>query len=329
MPRAVTALAAALLALVGAAALALAQGGTTPPKGREADARGPIPRRPAGPLPARRDVVRPARPDGPGRGRRDFPPIPPSRLGAHDRPERLERAGPLRQQPAGHRRVVPQGLHAPLAGRRARLEAPLRVGQLPREGVAERRADRRARGRLRAVRAAHHRRSLRDGVNRLVIRVDNRRTNADIPRGYERPNGRPGGGWWNYGGILREVYLRSFESVDVESVRVRTELSDSGKRAWLRFGVRLDNPGTGGSRVRLRTTVGDRERMSRPISVAGAEEPVRLVQPARAQARDCGSRERPSSTRSASRRSTAGARSPATASTSASARSTSPTTACF
>jgi Glycosyl hydrolases family 2, sugar binding domain len=43
---------------------------------------------------------------------------------------------------------------------------------------------------------------LRRGVNRLTVRVDDRRTATDLPPG-------PGGGWWNYGGILREVLLRS------------------------------------------------------------------------------------------------------------------------
>ncbi len=56
---------------------------------------------------------------------------------------------------------------------------------------------------------------LRAGVNRLVVRVDNRRTAADLPPG-------PGGGWWNYGGILREVYLRAVQTADLEQVQIRT-----------------------------------------------------------------------------------------------------------
>ena len=55
---------------------------------------------------------------------------------------------------------------------------------------------------------------LRQGVNRLVVRVDVRRTPADLPPG-------PSGGWWNYGGILREVYLRAVQGVDLEQVQVR------------------------------------------------------------------------------------------------------------
>ncbi len=56
---------------------------------------------------------------------------------------------------------------------------------------------------------------LRSGVNRLVVRVDNRRTAADLPPG-------PGGQWWNYGGILREVYLRAVQSADIRRSRSST-----------------------------------------------------------------------------------------------------------
>ncbi len=55
---------------------------------------------------------------------------------------------------------------------------------------------------------------LRAGVNRLIVRVDDRRSPWDIPSG-------PGGGWWNYGGIVREVYLRPVERADLQQVMVR------------------------------------------------------------------------------------------------------------
>ena len=47
------------------------------------------------------------------------------------------------------------------------------------------------------------------------MRVDNRRTAADLPPG-------PGGGWWNYGGLLREVYLRSVQRADLSRVQIHT-----------------------------------------------------------------------------------------------------------
>jgi beta-glucuronidase len=51
------------------------------------------------------------------------------------------------------------------------------------------------------------------GVNRLIIRVDNRRTGGDLPPG--------NGGWWNYGGINQEVYLRSVQIADMSPVVIR------------------------------------------------------------------------------------------------------------
>jgi beta-glucuronidase len=55
---------------------------------------------------------------------------------------------------------------------------------------------------------------VRAGVNRLIVRVDDRRSPASLPPG-------PGGQWWNYGGLQREVYLRSVQRADISAVQVR------------------------------------------------------------------------------------------------------------
>ncbi len=55
---------------------------------------------------------------------------------------------------------------------------------------------------------------LRSGVNQLIVRVDDRREPWDLPSG-------PSGGWWNYGGILREVYLRAVDGADISQVQIR------------------------------------------------------------------------------------------------------------
>jgi beta-glucuronidase len=55
---------------------------------------------------------------------------------------------------------------------------------------------------------------LQPGVNRLIVRVDDRRTAAALPQG-------PSGGWWNFGGINQEVYLRSVQRADLSLVQVR------------------------------------------------------------------------------------------------------------
>ena len=54
---------------------------------------------------------------------------------------------------------------------------------------------------------------LQAGVNHMVVRVDNRRTASDLP-----PSP---GGWWNFGGLLREVYLRAVQAVDIQRAQVR------------------------------------------------------------------------------------------------------------
>ena len=54
----------------------------------------------------------------------------------------------------------------------------------------------------------------RKGVNRLVVRVDSRRQKFDIPPLSQHRTGAFEGGWWNYNGILREVYLRRVDTFD-------------------------------------------------------------------------------------------------------------------
>jgi beta-glucuronidase len=55
---------------------------------------------------------------------------------------------------------------------------------------------------------------VRAGVNRLIVRVDDRRSGTSLPPG-------PSGGWWNYGGINQEVYLRSVQVADMSPVVIR------------------------------------------------------------------------------------------------------------
>jgi beta-glucuronidase len=62
---------------------------------------------------------------------------------------------------------------------------------------------------------------VRPGVNQLIVRVDNRRNASQPPPG-------PGAGWWNFGGILREVYLRTVQRADISQVQVRPVLPCPG-----------------------------------------------------------------------------------------------------
>lgn len=63
-------------------------------------------------------------------------------------------------------------------------------------------------------------RSLKRRGNELVVRVDGRETRTDLP-----PASRPRG-WWNYGGILREVYLRRVRALDGADLQVTPRRGD-------------------------------------------------------------------------------------------------------
>ena len=96
----------------------------------------------------------------------------------------------------------------------------------------------------------------RSAVNRLVLRVSDAHTETDLP-----PLSRPGpkgivGGWWNYGGLLREVYLRRVERVDFASVQVLPQLACASCSARISYSVVMHNYAAGAERVALRTRYG-------------------------------------------------------------------------
>jgi beta-glucuronidase len=93
----------------------------------------------------------------------------------------------------------------------------------------------------------------RKGVNRLVVRVDNRRTPDDLPPAGFSSKNEPTGGWWNYGGLLREVYLRRISHVDFSTVQVLPDLPCR----------------TCAASVLVRTVVRNYDSLAQPVAVAG------------------------------------------------------------
>jgi beta-glucuronidase len=98
----------------------------------------------------------------------------------------------------------------------------------------------------------------RNATNRLVIRVDNRRLRTDFPPSGLTGSGDPAGGWWNYGGILREVYLQRVDGVDITSVVVRPELPCATCTASVLTRVVVRNYGDSTTSVRIRGSFGGR-----------------------------------------------------------------------
>ena len=101
---------------------------------------------------------------------------------------------------------------------------------------------------------------LKKGVNRLVLRVDNRRFEESLPPAqFADEEESPAGGWWNYGGMLGEVYLRKVNRVDLEEVEVRPTLPCRICTAVVDYRVRARNYAPRAQRVRLTATYGDRK----------------------------------------------------------------------
>ena len=90
----------------------------------------------------------------------------------------------------------------------------------------------------------------RTGVNRLVVRVDNRRPASD-PIGAPGEIPIPPGGWWNYGGLLREVYLRRVDRVDIATVQVQSALPNPRGAATVTATATVRNLSRGNQLVHL------------------------------------------------------------------------------
>jgi beta-glucuronidase len=98
----------------------------------------------------------------------------------------------------------------------------------------------------------------RGGTNRLVIRVDSRRFPTDFPPSGLSTTGTPTGGWWNYGGLLREVYLRRVDGIDFNTVRVQPSLPCATCAATVRWRVTMRNHGERSRRIRVSARFGAR-----------------------------------------------------------------------
>jgi beta-glucuronidase len=97
----------------------------------------------------------------------------------------------------------------------------------------------------------------RRGTNRLVVRVNSIRNETDLPP--RRLNdGVPSGGWWNYGGLLREVYLQRIDTVELETTRILPRLGCRNCEADVRMESRVRNRSSSRRRVTLTGRFGGR-----------------------------------------------------------------------
>jgi beta-glucuronidase len=103
---------------------------------------------------------------------------------------------------------------------------------------------------------------LRKGRNTLVVKVSSLRSRTDLTHWRAAAyNGYGTGGWWNFGGMLREVYVRRVDTIDIEDVHVLPRVRRVGGPARVEVRVRLRNMTNKDRDVALRFSV-DGERYS-------------------------------------------------------------------
>lgn len=124
----------------------------------------------------------------------------------------------------------------------------------------------------------------RSGTNRLVVRVDNRRYPTDFPPSGLSVTGNPTGGWWNYGGLLREVYLRQVDRIDFSTVQVRPVLPCATCAADVQYKVVVRNDSTSAARVRVTSRFGARAvnlgtQLVGPKKFAAFTRTIRIARP--------------------------------------------------
>jgi beta-glucuronidase len=102
-----------------------------------------------------------------------------------------------------------------------------------------------------------------------VVRVENKRLTTDFPPAGLSVQGVPTGGWWNYGGILREVYLRRIDRVDFSSVQVRPNLPCATCAATVDVRLTVRNYAPGATRMRLTGRYGTRRLDFGTVAVGG------------------------------------------------------------
>jgi beta-galactosidase/beta-glucuronidase len=100
-------------------------------------------------------------------------------------------------------------------------------------------------------------RGLRKGLNSLVLRVSTLRGRTDLTHWRRaRFNGYGTGGWWNFGGMSREVYVRPVRKIDVERVGVLPRLRCARCPARVEVRSLVRNTARKARRVRLTLHLG-------------------------------------------------------------------------
>lgn len=111
----------------------------------------------------------------------------------------------------------------------------------------------------------------RDRTITLVVRTDNRRGLGDLPPLSIQRDGSFGGGWWNDGGIPREVTLRYADQLDLSPVQITPDLPCKGCAGVVRYRMTVTNVSAGTRKARISARIAGRSASLATVTLAPGE----------------------------------------------------------
>ncbi len=111
----------------------------------------------------------------------------------------------------------------------------------------------------------------RDGSVTVVVRTDNRRQISDFPPLSMQRDGTFGGGWWNDGGIPREVTLRYADQFDLSPVQITPDLPCRTCAGIVRYRLDVTNVTAGRRKATVTGTVAGTSKRLATVTLGPGE----------------------------------------------------------
>lgn len=108
----------------------------------------------------------------------------------------------------------------------------------------------------------------KDGSITIVVRTDNRREIGDFPPLSMQKDGTFGGGWWNDGGIPREVTLRYADQFDVSPLQITPDLPCKQCAGQVRYRMTVTNVSSGTRKATVSAAIAGQGKRLATVTLA-------------------------------------------------------------
>ncbi len=105
----------------------------------------------------------------------------------------------------------------------------------------------------------------------IVVRTDNRRKTSDFPPLSVQKDGTFGGGWWNDGGIPREVTLRYADQFDLSPVQITPDLPCRTCAGVVRYRLDVTNVAAGRRKATVTARIAGRSKRLATVTLDPGE----------------------------------------------------------